>query len=924
MRRSSIELILALLVWLPHASAREEFSVCGTHAATRAEAAALHRRAGAARAAAGTLARAAPRAGARDIGEVAVIEDAGDIVAPPHLFDLAFSTVMFVPARAGAACYRWETGGPSYEAEAASGGARSVRLSDDDSAEVSLPFGFPFFGATYASVFVNSDGNLTFGEADGASSARSLGRLTAGPPRLAPFFGDLDPSQPLAEVRVLASEARVVVSWVSVPEYAAEGTGPRSTFQVRLFPSGRIEFAYAGTGSTSAVVGISPGGSNAEVSLVSFRAGGDGESSGTLAERFTGTREIDIYAAAARFYQTHEDAYDYLVFFNNMGVAAAPGALAYEATVRTLNRTGYGESSYDNGAQFGSPRRLQSILNMGPLSQYPASPDSRIRNRGETTGDTGLTILGHEAGHLFLAFASIRDPADYRRRLLLKPDGAHWSFNFNSEASLLEGNRIRDNGDGTFTTAGAVEGYSALDQYLMGLRDAEEVPPSFVVLNSSINAGEPPSARAVTFIGARRDVTVDELARAEGLRRPGPGASQRRFRCAFVLIVQAGVYPDDAELEKLEDYRLRFGDAFAQWTGGRASMDTTLRRAVAWSLAPAAGVLAGRAVTATLTIQAPAAAPLHFTLRRESGAASTAFPASVTIPAGAVSATFEVAGLAAGVDDLLAQPSDPAYETAAARVRVSPSPASLRLSLAAAGETVRVRVTDADNVPYDGVRVRSSAAAEARLSQAGGLVELARGVAGELSAHIEGSEPLAIDGIVNAASFVPGLSPGGFAAIFGRGLTAAAAGGLPPYPAETGGVRVWIDGKPAGLHYASATQANLVLPERTGGGARDIFVSSASGSAALLRRQVDPAAPGIFAVVRAGGFLEIYCTGLGENLPVGVIVGGRRLSPAWSGPHPSYPGLYQVNVEFPAGLTGEVDVSIEAGEWPGNQVAIVL
>jgi hypothetical protein len=313
-----------------------------------------------------------------------------------------------------------------------------------------------------------------------------------------------------------------------------------------------------------------------------FGAGAGGEYSGTVAERFTDLREIDIYAAAARFYRTHEDAYDYLVFYNNMGVAAAPGALAYEATVRTANRTGYGESGYDTGAQFGSPRRLQSVLNMGPLSQYPASPDSRVPNRGQTTGDTGLTILGHEAGHLFLAFASVRDPADHTRRILLKPDGAHWSFNFNSEASLLEGNRIRDNGDGTFTTIGTVEGYSALDQYLMGLRGPEEVPPTYVVLNSSIASGEPPSARPVTFLGTRRDVSVEEIIRTEGLRRPGPAMSQRLFRCAFVLITAAGAYPDDADLEKLENYRLRFEDAFTQWTGGRAVMETTLRRAVAW------------------------------------------------------------------------------------------------------------------------------------------------------------------------------------------------------------------------------------------------------------------------------------------------------------------------------------------------------
>ena len=56
---------------------------------------------------------------------------------------------------------------------------------------------------------------------------------------------------------------------------------------------------------------------------------------------------------------------------------------------------------------------------------------------------------------------------------MLGYQSAHWDFKFNSDASLMEGNRIQDNGAGAsprFLTTGAVEGYSALDQYLMGLR----------------------------------------------------------------------------------------------------------------------------------------------------------------------------------------------------------------------------------------------------------------------------------------------------------------------------------------------------------------------------------------------------------------------------------------------------------------------
>ena len=46
-------------------------------------------------------------------------------------------------------------------------------------------------------------------------------------------------------------------------------------------------------------------------------------------------------------------------------------------------------------------------------------------------------------------------------------------------------------------------------------------------------------------------------------------------------------------------------------------------------------------------------------------------PASVTIPAGASSASFPVSGLRAGVEEVTAVPGDATYETAFARVQVA-------------------------------------------------------------------------------------------------------------------------------------------------------------------------------------------------------------------------------------------------------------
>jgi uncharacterized protein (TIGR03437 family) len=948
MRRRSVSLLACLLGLAWPLLPRQDPATCGTHAGKATEQLLLHRQAVRPRPRPSLQARTAAASRATDIGDIAVLEDSGDLVARASAFDLDQSTVAFIPTSPDAAGYRFETGAASYDPSAASGGAALTGLGDDDARQVSLPFSFPFYGHSYRQLFVNSDGNLTFGAPDAATSERSLGRMVAGAPRIAPLFRDLDPSRVGAGVTVLSGQDRVVVSWVAVPEYSTSGLSRFDTFQVRLFASGRIEFAYGGVGSSDALVGISPGGRLGITSGASFRGGDPGEYTGTIVQRFSTTQEVDIYSAALKFYDTHEDAYDYLVFFNNMGVAAASGALAYEVTARNVYRTGYGDGQKDSGVDFGSARRLQAVMNMGPLSQYPADPDAKVPGRGSLTGDTTMTILGHEAGHLFLAFASVRDPADADVKLMLKSDGAHWSFNFNSEASLLEGNRLRDNGDGTFTLAGTVEGYSLLDQYLMGLVPPEEVPPTFVVLNSQFSSDLPPWAFSpLTIRGMRRDVRVEELAQVEGRRSPDPTVSQRHFRFAFILIVPAGTTPAGVELAKLESYRSRFAGYYARYTGNRASAETTLRRSLQVSVSPAAGILAGKVAAGTVSIQSPALSPITVALEHplETDFAVTA--PSVVIAAGATSATFQIAGLRNGVEELVARPSDPAYETAYARIRVLPSPSDLRLAPIPGGDPAAApaafRLTDLNQLPYAGLSVTASASGGGAVSPAAatsgdnGLVSFqwTPGNAGlqQMTAGVEGATPFTFAGVVNAASFAQGISPGSFASIFGSRMAGGSTAiGLPPYPNSLSGVEVAVGGKQAGIHYASDGQLNVLVPPEVSPGMASLAVSALAGSTTITRVPVAAAAPGIFfdpasgygAILRNRNVLEIYCTGLGAGLTVTVNLGGQSLVPTFSGPFAGYPGLDLVEVQIPAGLSGEQPVWIEVDGHRSNTVRVLL
>ncbi|MFB3776751.1 MAG: hypothetical protein ACE141_04045 [Bryobacteraceae bacterium] len=946
MPKRSLRLLFALLCACWPALPVEVPATCGTHAETATEKLFVHRQALRTRPKLTGRAQAERAARARDVGEIAVLEDSGDIVVGGIAFNLDQTTLAFVPVTQDAARYRFETGAASYDAAVAAGGTVLTGLGDDDSRKIELPFPFPFYGHSYRELFVNSDGNLTFGAPDNATSSRSLGRMVAGAPRVAPLFRDLDPSHATVGVKVFSEPGRLVVSWVGVPEYSSFGSGRVCTFQVRLFAEGRIEFAYGGVGSSEAVVGISPGGRLGTTSAVSFRDGVSEEYAGTLAQRFADRQEVDIYSAALKFYETHEDAYDYLVFFNTMEVQAAPGALAYEVTVRDPYGTGYGDENKDIGAEFGSPRRLQSVMNMGPLSQYPTNPDTRVPGRGLLTGDTTMTLLGHEAGHLFLAFASVRDPLDPLKKVMLQSDGAHWSFNFNSEASLLEGNRLQDMGDGTFRVAGTVEGYSPLDQYLMGLTPASEVPPTFVVVNSTWPSDSPPRIFAPPFSGTRRDIHVEELARTEGRRTPDVTVSQRHFRFAFILIVPQGTTPSDVEISKLERYRSRFPADFNRWTGGRASAETTLRRSLNLSVAPAGGLVTGRTGVATVSIEKPAAEPLAVSLERPAGAGYAIAQNSVTIPVGATSASFPIAGVAAGVYALTARVSDPQFETVRAAIKILPSPSDLRITLVSSRDPAdgpaTYRVTDLSGVAYAGVSVSALASSggsvspQLATSDDAGLVRFTWtpgvGEQPQLTLAAQGAEGFVYEGVVNAASYAPGLAPGGFASIFGYRMAGGGADfGLPPYPKGLAGVEVSLGGRKAVVQYASDRQVNLVVPSELGAGTVSLTVSAPAGTT-LVTRTTLGVAPGIFfdtstgygAILRNQNFLEIYCTGLGAGLPVAVNLGGQKQNAVWSGPVAAYPGLYQVNVEIPAGLSGEQTISIETGGRTSNVVKVRL
>jgi len=316
------------------------------------------------------------------------------------------------------------------------------------------------------------------------------------------------------------------------------------------------------------------------------------------------------------------------------------------------------------------------------------------------------------------------------------------------------------------------------------------------------------------------------------------------------------------------------------------------------------------------------------------------------------------------VGDLTATPSDNTYDTAYARIQ-SLQPAALTLStvsgnkqvIAANGslpQPVVVRAADINNLFYPGARVQAVANAggsvtpEVGITDATGHVSFqwTPGSAGQLHVFLEGTSPasgLGITalpptsinsaGIVNAASFVTGISPGGLATIYGTTLAGGAvAWANAPWPIDLGNVQVLVNNEPSQLLYVSDGQINFMVPGDLVPGTATLTILTGAGTSASIEVPVSATAPGIFfdaasnfgAILNAGTsqttqqkpaargqFIEIYCTGLGAvkqdstglsatvvrpqvsiaNIPAAVKFSG--LAPLFGG------GLYQVNVQVP-------------------------
>jgi len=172
----------------------------------------------------------------------------------------------------------------------------ALGLGDDDSAMVGLGFSFPYQGADWTEVYVNSNGNLTFGSGD-TDFSESVSEFLSDQPRIAPLWDDLSPNNG-GQVIVEYGSGSATVSFIGVPEFFSTGS---NTFSVTMYDDGTYEIDFGLVSATDGLTGTTEGNGAADPGPTDLSAGGPFAAAGTTYEQFTGGNPFDLTGANLSF-----------------------------------------------------------------------------------------------------------------------------------------------------------------------------------------------------------------------------------------------------------------------------------------------------------------------------------------------------------------------------------------------------------------------------------------------------------------------------------------------------------------------------------------------------------------------------------------------------------------------------------------------
>jgi hypothetical protein len=128
-------------------------------------------------------------------------------------------------------------------------------VGDDGNVRLGLPFTYEICGQEFGDVYVNANGNLTFG-APSSDFSESAADMLNGPPRIAGLWDDLNPNTGGA-VYYMTSNNTFTVTWDQLPEFFNTGS---NTFSIELKQgSSQVTVDYGDLSATDGLAGVSCG-----------------------------------------------------------------------------------------------------------------------------------------------------------------------------------------------------------------------------------------------------------------------------------------------------------------------------------------------------------------------------------------------------------------------------------------------------------------------------------------------------------------------------------------------------------------------------------------------------------------------------------------------------------------------------------------
>ncbi|HSS18591.1 MAG TPA: CehA/McbA family metallohydrolase [Pyrinomonadaceae bacterium] len=192
------------------------------------------------------------------------------------------------------------------------------------------------------------------------------------------------------------------------------------------------------------------------------------------------------------------------------------------------------------------------------------------------------------------------------------------------------------------------------------------------------------------------------------------------------------------------------------------------------------------------------------------------------------------------------------------------------------------------------------------------------------------------------------VAPDSLAVVSGFGLARAAlqserTDGV--YPTQLGGTSVTVNGRPAEIYYVSSTQVNFHVPDETELGDAEVVITNTGGSQLHSLITVESVAPGIFTEDGSGQGKAVtfettkllpslffpndhlrrfflYVTGVRDASQFAVLVNGQAVTIEAVKEARRLPGLFQINVAMPEGLTNAATLVLRANGKDSNAVTL--